>query len=103
MGAGAVLAPYKSAPVFDGLADDPEGDSFKADMLRWLAWTSFKEPARQQARFGGALGSRFARFSMNVKRKWGNGEMARRIFLQALPHMPHKAGGLDALNGHRCA
>jgi hypothetical protein len=30
-------------------------------------------------------------------------EMARRIFLQALPHMPHKAGGLDALNGHRCA
>ena len=70
MGAGAVLAPYESAPVFDGLADDPEGDSFKADMLRWLAWTSFKEPARQRARFGGALGSRFARFSMNVKRKW---------------------------------
>ena len=70
MGAGAVLEPYKSAPVFDGLADDPEGDSFKADMLRWLAWTSFKEPARQQARFGGALGSRLARFSMNVKRKW---------------------------------
>ena len=30
-------------------------------------------------------------------------EMARRIFLQALPHMPHEAGGLDALNGHRCA
>lgn len=33
-------------------------------------------------------------------------EMARRIFLQALPHMPHmphKAGGLDVLNGHRCA
>jgi len=30
-------------------------------------------------------------------------EMVRRIFLQALPHMPHKAGGLDALNGHRCA
>ena len=30
-------------------------------------------------------------------------EMARRIFLQALPHMPHKAGELDALNGHRCA
>ena len=32
--------------------------------------------------------------------------MARRIFLQALPHtphMPHKAGGLDAFNGHRCA
>lgn len=28
-------------------------------------------------------------------------EMVRRIFLQALPHMPHKAGGLDA--GHRHA
>ncbi len=27
-------------------------------------------------------------------------EMARRIFLQALQHMPH---GLDALNGYRCA
>lgn len=81
MGAGAVLAPYESAPVFDGLADEPEGDSFKADMLRWLAWTSFKEPARQRARFGGALGSRFARFSMNVKRKWGNGG-------NGAPHLP---------------
>lgn len=81
MGAGAVLAPYESAPVFDGLADDPEGDSFKADMLRWLAWSSFKEPARQRAKFGGALGSRFARFSMNVKRKWGNGG-------NGAPHLP---------------
>ena len=91
MGAGAVLAPYESAPVFDGLADDPEGDSFKADMLRWLAWTSFKEPARQRARFGGALGSRFARFSMNVKRKWGNG--APHLPASLAAHAAHAAQG----------
>lgn len=92
MGAGAVLAPYESAPVFDGLADDPEGDSFKADMLRWLAWTSFKEPARQRARFGGALGSRFARFSMNVKRKWGNGG-------NGAPHLPASLAAHAAQGG----
>ena len=95
MGAGAVLAPYKSAPVFDGLADDPEGDSFKADMLRWLAWTSFKEPARQRARFGGALGSRFARFSMNVKRKWGNGGNGG----NGAPHLPASLAAHAAQGG----